>query len=72
MDGAWHTITQLEVQFGQGVALVHRGIADVSDGSSLYDVYDNEPLDCLIKQFFNQIGSDDLLPSINLLEMTVI
>ena len=48
MNGAAHTVGQLGVQLGQLVLGVDAGIGDISHGSSLHDVPDDELLDSLI------------------------
>ena len=48
MDGAAHTVGQLGVQLGQLVLGVHAGVGDVSHGSGLHDVPDDELLDGLV------------------------
>ena len=48
MDGAAHTVGQLGVQLGQLVLGVDAGIGDISHGSSLHNVPDDELLDGLV------------------------
>lgn len=48
VDGAGDTVVQLVVQLWQSVLLVHRGLRQVSNGSSLNHVSDGDSLDGLV------------------------
>ena len=47
VDRTRHTVGQFKIQFGQRVALVHRGVANISNRSSFHYVANHEPLDGL-------------------------
>lgn len=48
MDGTRDTVVSLEVQLGEDVLLVDRGLRDITDGSSLNHVSDSVSLDGLV------------------------
>lgn len=48
VDGTRDTVDDLDVELGESVLGVDGGVRDVTDGSSLYDVSDSEPLDGLV------------------------
>ena len=48
MDGAAHAVGQLGIELGQLVLGVHAGIGDISHGSGLDNVPDDELLDGLV------------------------
>lgn len=48
VDGARNAVVDLDVQLGQGVLLVHRGLRDITDGSRLNHVADGKALDGLV------------------------
>ena len=48
MDSARDTVVSLEVQLGEDVLLVDRGLRDITDGSSLNHVSDGVSLDGLV------------------------
>ena len=48
MNGAAHAVGQLGIELGQLVLGVHAGVGDISHGSGLDDVPDDELLDGLV------------------------
>lgn len=48
VDGARDTVGKTDVELGEGVLGVHRGLREVSDGSSLDHVLHGESLDSLV------------------------
>ena len=48
MDGGLDAVVHLDVQLGEGVVLVGRGLADITKGGGVDDVADDKPLDGLV------------------------
>lgn len=54
MDSARDTVGDSDVELGQSVLLVDRGVRHVSDGSSLDNVFDRVSLDGLVLEGLGQ------------------